>query len=301
MRVAAVDIGTNTVRLLIAEVVGSGSAATLGELERHEVITKLGEGLDTSGRLGDAPMGRALGGLRYFAGLIDGTDVVAKAGVATAATRSAANGAEFADRVADVLGFRPLVIDGVEEARLTFNGATRALEAKGSFCVIDVGGGSTEFVVGEHHPDYAMSVDIGSVRLTERVTALGLRNPEETRDYVDGLFDHVVPPYQASHVLGSGGTFTTMAAVHFGIETSELEVRTDVVVSLAALRETADRLQGMSQVEIAALPGVAPGRAGVLQAGSICAERAVAHIGVTQVGISVSDILDGLALELALA
>lgn len=298
MRVAAVDIGTNTVRLLLAELVGDATGHRLAEIERHEVITKLGEGLDASGRLGDEPMGRALAGLGYFAGLIGDADVEAMSGAATAATRSADNGRAFMDRAAEVLDFQPRVIDGVEEARLTFNGATHARESGGPFCVIDVGGGSSELVFGEHYPDYAVSVDIGSVRLTERIASLGLENPAEIRAYVDTLFDHVMPPYSPATVLGSGGTFTTLAAVQHNVEPHELD-RDNITLSFADLTATVDRLQEMTPAEIADLKSVAAARAGVFRAGAICAERAVAHVGGTAVAISVSDILDGLALELA--
>jgi exopolyphosphatase/guanosine-5'-triphosphate,3'-diphosphate pyrophosphatase len=293
MKVAAVDIGTNTVRLLLADVVPDREGHRLAATERHEVITKLGEGLDASGTLGDVPMGRALAGLGYFAELIRGADVQACAGVATAATRSASNGPEFAERVATVLGFAPRVIDGVEEARLTFNGATNALPSTGSVCVIDVGGGSTEFVIGEHYPDYAVSIDIGSVRLTERISKLGLSDPDEIRAYVDTLFDGVLPPYAPDRILGSGGTFTTVAAVRDGSDA------VDAVLSFADMQSTVDRLLTLTPAGIAALPAVSPARAGVLQAGAICAERAVAHLGGVEIAISVSDILDGLALELA--
>lgn len=299
MKVATVDIGTNTVRLLLADVATDDRGFRFDEVERHEVITKLGEGLDASGALGAEPMERALAGLGYLAGLINDADVEAKAGVATAATRSADNGSAFADRVAEVLGFHPRVIDGVEEARLTFNGATNTLDRNGPFCVTDVGGGSTEFVFGERYPDYAMSIDIGSVRLTERIQALDLRKATDVRAYVDSLFDRVLPPYAPALVLGTGGTFTTLAAVHYGIATSELDARQDCTLSFEELAAVVDRLQDMAPADIAGLRSVAPARAGVLQAGAICAERAIAHVGGNAAAISVSDILDGIALELA--
>lgn len=297
MRVAAVDIGTNTVRLLVADAATRGGGVQLQGIERYEVITKLGEGLDASGRLGDEPMDRAVRGLSYYADLIGSRDVVAIGGVATAATRSAANGADFIARIAEVLGFIPRVIDGVEEARLTFLGATAGLPDNEAYGVIDVGGGSTEFVVGRSLPDYAVSIDIGSVRLTERMLSLGLTEPAAIRDYVDRLFARVVSPVEPTILLGSGGTFVTLAAVAAGVTTSE--IGDTVTLRFEELAATVDRLLGMSAAAIAELPAVPAARAGVLPAGAICAERAVAHIGADVVRVSVRDILDGLAMELA--
>lgn len=298
MKVAAVDIGTNTVRLLLGDVVGDVGHLRLQALERHEIITKLGEGLDATGRLGEAAMGRVLTGLGNYVGLIADSGAERMGGVATAATRSAENGEEFAALMADLLGFHPRVIDGVEEARLTFVGATSGRGDTQSFGVIDVGGGSTEFVIGKHFPDYAMSVDVGSVRMTERFKARGVNQLAAQRDYVTSLLSGVTPPYVPAVVLGSGGTFVTLGAVHGGLSKAEAEARDDLMLSMADLSATVDRLHAMSVGEIAALPGVAPARAGVLQAGAVCAERAVAHLGVDQITISVADILDGLALHL---
>ena len=297
MKTAAVDIGTNTVRLLLAEAVTRDDHVQLFDIERYEVITKLGEGLDASGRLGDEPMDRALRGLSSYADRIGAGHAVAVGGVATAATRSAANGADFIAQAADVLGFRPRVIDGVEEARLTFLGATAGLPRNEAYSVIDVGGGSTEFVVGRNLPDYAVSIDIGSVRLTERIESLGLTEPALVRDYVDQLFARVVLPMEPTVLLGSGGTFVTLAAVAAGVTTGE--IGDTVILPFDELVATVDRLSSMTQTDIAELPAVPAARAGVLPAGAICAERAVAHVGADIVRVSVRDILDGLALELA--
>ncbi len=295
MKVAAVDIGTNTVRLLLAEVESNAGNARVVAAERHEVITRLGEGLDASGRLGEDPMARALAALAYYGDLIAAAGAERMAGVATSATRSASNGGDFMTRATEVLGFVPRVIDGVEEAQLTFTGATAPLAAGDSFCVIDVGGGSTEFVVGRAAPEYAVSVDIGSVRLTERIASIPLPDAPAMRAHVDELFDAVNPPYPASTVLGSGGTYVTLAKVYHELEGEQI----GMVIPLHELQRTVDHLLRLSVTDIAALPGVAPARAAVLQAGAICAERAVAHVGAEQVTISVSDILDGVALSLA--
>ena len=299
MRVAAVDIGTNTVRLLLATARHDGDRVVLESVERHEVITRLGEGLDATGFLGEQPIERALDGLRRYAEMISHADVAAAGGVATAATRSAANGHLFTERVASTLGFQPQVIDGVEEARLTFLGATSSLAANRTYCVIDVGGGSTEFVIGAEYPEYAVSIDIGSVRLTERIVALGLSERSQARAHVDELFDSVVAPVAPDVVLGSGGTFVTLAAVARQVTTEFIERAGLVVLSFEDVERTVDHLLDLTVADIAALPGVPAARAAVLQAGAICAERALAQVGADTVQISVSDILDGLAIELA--
>ena len=190
------------------------------------------------------------------------------------------------------------MIDGVEEARLTFVGAT-AGRTQTTYGVVDVGGGSTEFVIGGQLPDYAMSVDIGSVRLTERAKVLGLLDPESLRAYVAKLFGRVAPPYSPATVLGSGGTFVTLGAVHHDLTKEAAESAEHLVLSASDLRRTTDRLVAMRVPEIAELPGVVPARAGVLQAGAICAEQAAAHLAAEEVVVSVRDILDGLALHLA--
>jgi exopolyphosphatase/guanosine-5'-triphosphate,3'-diphosphate pyrophosphatase len=298
MRVAAVDIGTNTVRLLLAEVLLENGTVELLDPERHEVITRLGEGLDASGRLGAVPMGRALAGLEGYAGLIADSGIAVVGGVATAATRSAANGADFVSRVTDILGFAPRVIDGVEEARLTFQGATSHLVGAEIYCVVDVGGGSTEFVTGAEEPEYAASVDIGSVRLTDRIETLGLGNPDDIRRYVDGLFAEIALPIEPTVVLGSGGTFVTLAAVSRRVGPHDIEAMDDVSMSMDDVVATVDFIASMTPDQLTALPAVNPARAGVLLAGVICAERAIARVGASRVRVSVSDILDGVALEL---
>ena len=299
MKVAAVDIGTNTVRLLIAEVGGDAGHRVIQAAERHEVITRLGEGLDATGRLGQIPISRALTGLTSYAQLIDRAEVAHAGGVATEATRSAENGDSFMAQAAEVLGFHPRVIDGVEEADLTFRGATNTVSSAGSFCVIDVGGGSTEFVVGRRLPEYAISIDIGSVRLTERLATMRLTEFAAIRRYVDGLFTPVTAPYEPDTVLGSGGTFVTLGAVARQLSKEDAEARQDLILSAAELEATVDRLLGMNVAEIAELPAVPAARAGVLKAGAVCAERALGRVGSDAVVVSVADILDGLALHLA--
>jgi exopolyphosphatase/guanosine-5'-triphosphate,3'-diphosphate pyrophosphatase len=294
MRVAAVDIGTNTARLLIAD----SRDEQLIPVVRLERITRLGEGLDSTGSLHPAAIERALAALAGFAREITAAGADRAGAVATAATRAARNGAEFVDAVARVLGFRPRVIAGDLEARLSFAGAARDRGLETPIAVIDVGGGSTEFVVGSIAPEYVHSVDIGSVRLTERTAARDL-SPDAARDHLDALFAAVSPPVSPASVIGAGGTFTTLAGVHAGVPYRELVSLDGRVVAVAELQAVTDRLQRLSVAEIASIPAVVAGRERVLQAGALCAERAVARLRGAEVLISIADILDGVARELA--
>lgn len=296
MRVAAVDIGTNTVRLLIAEV--GGDDRDLVAIARREIITRLGEGLDSTGSLSPAAVDRACDALGEYAAEIANCGVARAGAVATAATRSAANGAEFVDAATTVLGFRPRIIDGAAEARLSFAGAARGRGLEAPVAVIDVGGGSTEFVVGAEEPSYVHSVDIGSVRLTERIASRSM-SPAMARAHLDDLFAAVDPPTPARSVVGAGGTFTSLAGVHAGVPYRDLVGLDGMIISATDLDAVVDRLVSSSVAEIATIAAVAAGRAGVLQAGALCAERAVRRLNGERIIISVADILDGVARALA--
>lgn len=295
MKVAAVDIGTNTVRLLVAEEL----AECLVDLERREVITRLGEGLDRSGVLATAAMERARVALQECARVIAGHRVDRAGAVATAATRGAANGADFVAMATAALGFAPRVIDGVEEAHLSFAGATAGRTELEPVTVIDVGGGSTEFVSGVAEPEAAVSVDIGSVRLTERFDLEAPRPAagiEEVRAHVDSLFAPVPRSDPPGAVIGVGGTFTTLAAIHIG--TAAAIAYEGTRLGLDQLEHLTELLWRLPVTEIAELPAVAAGRAPVLRAGAVCAERAVGRTGASRATVSQHDILDGLARSL---
>lgn len=296
MRVAAVDIGTNTARLLIADVRGQDDEVV--GITRREIITRLGEGLESTGSLAPAAISRALDALTEYAAEIASSGVARAGAVATAATRSARNGFLLVDGAATVLGFRPWVIDGAAEARLSFAGAARRRGLKPPVAVIDVGGGSTEFVVGSAEPSYVHSVDIGSVRLTERIAARDM-SPAAARAHLDELFAAVVPPVTPASIIGAGGTFTTLAGLQAGVPYRELVALDGVTIGAGELEAVVARLLDSSVAEISGYPAVAVGRAGVLQAGALCAERAVRRLQGERIVISVADILDGVALELA--
>ncbi len=300
-RLAAVDIGTNTVRLLVAEVSGPPHARQLAEVRRTSTIVRLGQGVDTARRLAEPAMARALASLAAYREAIAAAGCEAVRAVATSAVRDAANRDDFLDRAAAALGARPETISGGEEAALGFAGATLLARGLPPYLVIDPGGGSTEFVMGEGSPSYAESVDIGSVRLTERLVP---RHPAAEGDlaaarrHVDELLAaQVALPSRPGSVLGVGGTFTTLGAIHLGLDAHGAVDGTSIRVE--ALREITERLARLTVDGIAAIPAVEALRAPVMLGGAVVAERAVVHSGVASVTISQHDILDGVVLAMA--
>jgi exopolyphosphatase/guanosine-5'-triphosphate,3'-diphosphate pyrophosphatase len=207
----AVDIGTNTVRLLIRD----GEV----ELERRILIVGLGVGVDATGVLAPEAMERAAVVLAEYGALLDRHGAVQRRAVATSACRDAANSEEFLDRVATLIGVRPEVIPGEEEAVLSFRGATGAVPGGGSTLVIDPGGGSTEFVYGTDSVEYARSIDIGSVRLNDRMPAgrpASAAVVGAARAAVREELAAVRLPGIPQRIIGVGGTYTSLAAIHLG-------------------------------------------------------------------------------------
>lgn len=300
-RVAAVDIGTNTVRLLVAEARAPGlpGHGPLVELDRRREVVRLGEGVDATGRFSEAALDRTLATLTTFGEALRSWRPDAVGVVATSATRDAVNRDEFLDSVELALGSRPEVISGDREARLSFAGTVSAFGGDVPTVVVDLGGGSTEFVYGTTTVGYAVSVDIGSVRLTERVLGEGPHDAvalDRARAHVDALFAAVRLPAVPERTIGVAGTFTSLAALHLGLEGYDGEVVHGTTVSLEGLTSLCGRLAEMTTGEIAALGSVDPRRAGVLTAGAIIAERSLVAVGVDAVVVSEADLLDGIAL-----
>jgi exopolyphosphatase/guanosine-5'-triphosphate,3'-diphosphate pyrophosphatase len=300
VRIAAVDIGTNTVRLLVADQI----AGRLEDVARHVVITRLGQGVDGTGLLNPAAVERTLGVLREYGAVMDDLGVSHRRAVATSAARDAADAGGFLDTAAAVLGARPEIIDGAEEARLSFHGATLGIsESVGNepILVIDIGGGSTEFVVGIEEPAYAVSVDIGSVRLTER--HLG-SNPPTTeavasaQAHVVALFQSELELPQVGRVIGVAGTYTTLAAAQLDLAAYDRTVVDGTVLTDSDLRTMVEWLATLTVDQIAEIPSMDPGRAPVILGGAIIAELALATSGQTRLTVSESDILDGIALSI---
>jgi exopolyphosphatase/guanosine-5'-triphosphate,3'-diphosphate pyrophosphatase len=297
VRVAAVDIGTNSTRLLIAEA-GDGG---LRWLERRVVVTGLGEGVDAKGLLSEEAIDRTVGVLAAYGNAIRNAGADRTLAVATSATRDALNRDEFLDRAEQVLGLRPEVISGDDEARLSFRGATSGIGRPGPFLVIDPGGGSTEFVFGDGEPIFIQSVDVGSVRITERSLP---DRPAGTADLlaasssVEMMFRDLDLPGEPATVVGVGGTFTSLIAIALDLPYYDRLAVHHSVLGLQALGVLIGRLADLTVEQTAAIPSLDPARAPVLLGGAVVAEAALRRSGRREATISEADILDGIALTL---
>ena len=302
MRVAAIDCGTNSIRLLVADVAGGA----LVDIERLMEIVRLGEGVDRTGAFSQAAL------VRTFAACDRYAEVIARAGaervrfVATSASRDVSNRAAFVEGVVDRLGISPDVISGDEEAHLSFTGAVRGLaDARSPRLVVDIGGGSTEFVMGDAAPTHALSVDIGCVRMTERCLRSDPPTSDEvaaaTRD-IDAAIERalaVVPGRDASSLIGVAGSVTTVAAIALGLPAYDPDVLHGSVISAVEVERVTDRLLGMSRAERAALPVMHPGRVDVIGGGALILRQILRRTGHASVLVSEHDILDGIAWALA--
>jgi exopolyphosphatase/guanosine-5'-triphosphate,3'-diphosphate pyrophosphatase len=306
-RVAAIDCGTNSIRLLIAD--HDAGQGTLSDVRREMRIVRLGEGVDQTGRLSDAALGRTFAAIEEYRDLITASDVTRARFIATSATRDASNRDDFAWGVRERLGLEPEVIDGHEEARLSFDGAARELSVLDPrpptpFLVIDIGGGSTEFVVGSDGPDAARSVDIGCVRLTERHFRHDPPLPSEVaaaRDDIDAAIKDVaqtVPLRRAATLIGLAGTVTTVAGIVLGHEQYDPNRLHHSVITAADVHRTTEMLLYTDRDRRAAIPVMHPGRVDVIMAGALILSTIVAYTGVAEVFVSEHDILDGIAWSL---
>lgn len=305
--VAAIDCGTNSIRLLVAEVdEPSDDLPSLGVLERQMRIVRLGEGVDREGRLAEAAMRRTFDALEEFAALSQRHGVTRTRMVATSATRDAENSDAFAAGVRSRIGVEPDVITGDEEASLAFLGATTGLPsttAPEPRLVVDIGGGSTEVVLGRPDGIVGLSVDIGCVRLTERYLADDPPSAEQraaATSAIDSALDRVaqvVPLREAGSLIGLAGTVTTMAAIHLGLTEYDPASIHHSVLPATACQVLSDSLLTSTHDERSALGPMHPGRVDVIGAGSLVLARLVARTGLDVV-VSEHDILDGIAYSL---
>ncbi len=302
MRVAAVDMGTNSTRLLIADVHGD----EIHTIDRRMRITRLGQGVDASRRLHGDAIGRVVTALEEFRGALDEHGVTRVRAVTTSAARDAANAPELLDRCEAALGVRPEVIAGAEEGRLSFRGATLAIGAPGPYLVVDIGGGSTELIVGTTEPSAVISLDVGCVRLTEQYLHGDPPEPEELSNAVaivrDLLADanRALPGAEtATTLVGLAGTVSTMAAVELGLAEYDRDRIHHFRLTRAMAEEIFRTLATETNAQRAHNPGLEPGRVDVIVGGVLVAVCVMRHWGFDEMLVSESDILDGVALGLA--
>jgi exopolyphosphatase/guanosine-5'-triphosphate,3'-diphosphate pyrophosphatase len=307
-RVAAVDCGTNSLRLLLADI--DPGRAGLTDVVRRMEIVRLGQGVDQTGRLAPEALARTMAVLREYADVIARSGAQAVRMVATSATRDADNAAEFVRLVKEVLGVAPEVLTGDEEAVLSFTGATGELAAgpdPGPFLVADIGGGSTEFVLGPAggRPTHAVSVNVGCVRMTERHLhgdpPAGQEVGAAVAD-IDAALDTVaaaVPARDARTLIGLAGSVTTVAAIAMGLPAYDAARIHHARVAAADVHAVTRGLLAQTRAERAAIGVMHPGRADVIGGGALVLDRLMQRFGFTEVLVSEHDILDGMAWSLA--
>ncbi|BDZ42758.1 hydrolase [Paraoerskovia sediminicola] len=310
-RVAAIDCGTNSIRLLVADVADDG---TLVDLDRRMEVVRLGQGVDRTGVLAPEALSRTLDATRRYAGIIRDLGAERVRFVATSATRDARNRQEFVDGVTSILGVGPEVVSGDEEAALSFRGATVvAARHEAPYVVVDLGGGSTELVLGDAVPDAARSMDVGCVRMSERHLHCDPPTADEVaaaRADVRAALDEassVVDLGRASTLVGLAGTVTTVTAHALGLPAYDRDVINGAELTVEQVLAACDDLVGMSRAERAGLGFMHPGRVDVIAAGALVWSEVVRRVrdDVTAGGGSLAtvvtsehDILDGIALSI---
>jgi exopolyphosphatase/guanosine-5'-triphosphate,3'-diphosphate pyrophosphatase len=287
-RVAVVDIGTNSTRLLLADVAGG----RVEPLERRSTVTRLGEGLEQTGALGDEPRARVLRALDEYREAVDSADV--RTGVLTSAVRDASNGDAFVARVRDEYGIDAETISGDQEAQLTFVGATIGRDASDPVLVADIGGGSTELVIGTRdHVDFHVSTQVGVVRHGERhgddVAAL--------RDDVRPVLRAALPGDPPRRVIAVAGTATQAASMDLELDAYDHDAVEGHVLSIAQLRDRLEQLAALPLSERKQVRGLHPDRAPTIVAGLAILIEILEAVGADAVEVSDRDLLYGRALE----
>jgi exopolyphosphatase/guanosine-5'-triphosphate,3'-diphosphate pyrophosphatase len=307
-RVAALDCGTNSLRLLVADL--GERALTKTDVHREMRIVRLGEGVDRTGRLAPEAIERTRVALVDYAATCRDLGVERVRMVATSASRDAENREDFRSMVREVLGADPEVVTGYEEAALSFDGATRELDPElGPFLVMDIGGGSTELVLGDGGPgggvSAARSVDVGCVRLTERhllddpPTPAQVAGAEADIDRALELVREVVPVGKARTAVGLAGSVTTVAALALGLPAYDAARIHLSRIPAADVRRVSAALLGHTRAQRAALPVMHPGRVDVIGAGALILRTLVDRLDLTEILVSEADILDGIAWSMS--
>ena len=301
-RVAAIDCGTNSIRLLIADIAGGN----FREIYRTMEIVRLGQGVDKNKAFHPDALDRTLKATALFAEEIARRGVERMRFCATSATRDAANRELFINGVKSLLGVAPEVISGEEEAALSFKGATKELRGVGApYLVIDIGGGSTEFVFGSERVEFAKSQNIGCVRMSERHFSTIPPQAEEIAgakadidEAIKGAAE-IVPITEAKTLIAVAGTATTVAAAALGLSTYDRHSIHLSRISAEKTHQVSEMFLSLNRDEIAALGYMHPGRVDVIGAGSLVLSRIMTITGAEEFVASESDILDGMAWSLA--
>ena len=302
MRVGVVDCGTNSIRLLIADIEGNN----FREVTRQMQVVRLGQGVDETNQFHPDAISRTFAAVDLYAGEIARRGVEKLRFCATSATRDALNRAIFVDGVKERLGIEPEVISGEEEARLSFAGATREFnKADAPFLVVDIGGGSTEFVLGSDSVDSAISVNIGCVRMTERhfqsdpptqdEIAIARRDIQNAIDIAYASVDIK----SAKTLVAVAGTATTVAAAALDLPEYDRYAIHLSHISAEQVHSVSNRFLSMAREERAALGYMHPGRVDVIGAGSLVLSEIMKATGAKEFVASENDILDGMAWSLA--
>lgn len=301
MRVAAIDCGTNSIRLLIADIDGNN----FREITRLMEVVRLGQGVDKTGAFNPDAIARTLAAVDLYAAEIAKRGVEKIRFCATSATRDATNRSLFIDGVKERLGIEPEVIAGEVEAALSFQGATKDFDkSQGPFLVIDIGGGSTEFVFGTNSVEAARSMNIGCVRMTERHFTGDQPDPGQIASAIEDIDENIrqaaktVPITEAKTVIMVAGTATTVAAAaldlpaydRYAIHLARVSAERTHQISTELLRENRDERSAHGYMH--------PGRVDVIGAGSLVLDRIMKATGATEFVASESDILDGMAWSL---
>lgn len=299
-RVAAVDIGTNSTRLLVAE--ADDPRAPLRTVDRRMRITRLGQGVDATHRLAPEAIERTVSVLREYRDVIAHEDVQHVRAAATSASRDATNRDEFFAAGRDALGGVDLeLIPGEEEARLSFLGATTGLREPAPYLVVDIGGGSTEFIVGTEEPEGLLSINIGCVRITEQFLHSDPATPEELSQAVSVVRDHLADVARelpgvrdARSLVGLAGTITTVAAIEMGLPAYDPDRIHHFRLKREAAEDVFRTLATESLEQRRHNPGLEPGRADVIVGGTVVLVSIMRAFDFDEMLVSEADILDGL-------
>jgi exopolyphosphatase/guanosine-5'-triphosphate,3'-diphosphate pyrophosphatase len=289
VRVAAVDLGTNTTRLLVADV----DDGRIDEVHRETRITRLGEGVDARGRLLPLPIARVRNALSDYRRTLEGLGAQRTLAVATSAVRDAENGEAFLGEIEWSYGFATRLLSGTEEALLT----RRGVDPKPGTLVVDIGGGSTELIVDDFH----VSLDIGAVRYTERFVHTDPPDPQELDECaraVHAILEELVQ-VKAQSAIGVAGTVTTLAALDLGLERYDRKRVHAHRLTTAGARTQLERLAALPLHQRRELPAIEPDRAPVIVAGAVILVSILDHFGLEEIDVSEHDILDGIALAAA--